>query len=83
MRHPAWIFIIVGLWVTGIGLIWLVAPSILWLGSLPGDIHVEQNGFHFYFPLKTCINTATLPAMKRPVVSPILHARTTQVKGHP
>lgn len=55
MRHPAWILIIVGLLVTGIGLIWLVTPSIPWLGKLPGDIHVVQNGFHFYFPLTTCI----------------------------
>jgi hypothetical protein len=55
MRHPGWILIIVGLLVTGIGLIWLVTPSIPWLGKLPGDIRVEQEGLHFYFPLTTCI----------------------------
>ena len=54
MRHPGWILIIVGLLVTGIGLVWLVTP-IPSLGRLPGDIRVEQDGFHFYFPLTTCI----------------------------
>src|SRR4030095_6759580 len=26
-----------------------------WLGRLPGDIHVERDGFGFYFPIVTCI----------------------------
>jgi len=40
----------------------LVAVGIAWpwlsrfgLGRLPGDIHVERDGFHFYFPLTTGI----------------------------
>jgi hypothetical protein len=35
---------------------WLVrhAPW-RWLGHLPGDIRVERDGSHFYFPLVTCI----------------------------
>jgi hypothetical protein len=36
----------------GIGWPWLVK---LGLGRLPGDIHIERDGFHFYFPLTTGI----------------------------
>jgi len=25
------------------------------LGRLPGDIRIERDNFHFYFPLTTCI----------------------------
>ncbi len=38
-----------------IGFIWLIAPSIPWLGKLPGDIAVEREDFRFYFPMVTCI----------------------------
>ena len=36
-------------------MIWLVAPSIPWLGRLPGDIAVERPNVGFYFPVVTCI----------------------------
>jgi hypothetical protein len=38
--------------VLGIGWLWLAK---LGLGRLPGDIHVEREGFSFYFPLTTGI----------------------------
>ena len=38
-----------------IGVIWLLAPSIPWLGRLPGDIVIERENFRFYFPLMTCV----------------------------
>ncbi len=55
MRHPGWILVVVGLLVTVTGFVWLIAPSIPWLGKLPGDIRIEQENFRFYFPLTTCI----------------------------
>ena len=55
MRHPGWILIIIGLLVTGIGIVWLTAPSIPMLGKLPGDIRIEREHFRFYVPLTTCI----------------------------
>jgi hypothetical protein len=42
MQHLGWLLIIVGLIITGIGAIWLLAPHITWLGELPGDIAVER-----------------------------------------
>ena len=38
--------------VLGIAWPWL---SKLGLGHLPGDIHIERKGFHFFFPLTTGI----------------------------
>ena len=55
MRHPGCFLVIIGLLVTAIGLFWLFAPSIPLLGKLPGDIRIERENFHFYFPLTTCI----------------------------
>ena len=39
----------------GIGLVWILAPSLPWLGRLPGDIRIEKDNFRFYFPLVTCL----------------------------
>jgi hypothetical protein len=33
----------------------MLAPSIPWLGRLPGDIRIERDNFRFYFPLVTCL----------------------------
>ena len=46
-------------WLIGTGLLLLVLGlawpwlSKLGLGNLPGDIHIERKGFHFFFPLTT------------------------------
>ena len=49
------ILIIFGIAMAGIGILLVLAPKIPWLGKLPGDILVEKDNFHFYFPLTTCI----------------------------
>jgi hypothetical protein len=46
---------ILGLVIAGIGLVWILAPSIPWLARLPGDIRIERENFRFYFPLATCL----------------------------
>jgi hypothetical protein len=50
-----WLLLIVGLLIGGIGLVWILAPSIPWLGRLPGDIRIERENFRFYFPIVTCL----------------------------
>jgi uncharacterized protein YybS (DUF2232 family) len=55
MPYPGWFLVIVGLLIVLIGVIWLVGPSIPWLGRLPADIQVERPSFRFYFPLTTCL----------------------------
>ena len=41
-----------GLILVAIGLAWPLVAK-LGLGRLPGDFHVEREGFSFYFPLTT------------------------------
>ena len=50
----------IGVLIAGIGLLWLLAPSIPWLGNLPGDVVIERDNFRFYFPLTTCILLSVL-----------------------
>ena len=47
--------LVLGLVIAGVGLVWILAPSIPWLGRLPGDLHIERENFRFYFPLVTCL----------------------------
>ena len=55
MQHPAWSLIIVGVLIAVIGVVWLLLPSVPWLGKLPGDIVIERENFRFYLPITTCI----------------------------
>jgi hypothetical protein len=55
MQVFGWVLLVLGLAVAGLGLIWILVPSIPWLGRLPGDIRIERENFRFYFPLATCI----------------------------
>jgi hypothetical protein len=50
-----WLLVIVGLVIAGIGLIWVVVPSLPKLGRLPGDIVIEKENSRFYFPIVTSI----------------------------
>lgn len=44
-----------GLGVAALGaLIWLM-PSSLKLGKLPGDIHIQRDGFSFFMPITTML----------------------------
>jgi hypothetical protein len=49
------VLVVLGLVLAGVGLVWILAPSIPWLGRLPGDIRIEWENFRFYFPLMTCL----------------------------
>lgn len=53
--HPAWLLITAGVLIVMIGLLWLLAPSIRWLGRLPGDLAMERGHVRVYFPIATCI----------------------------
>ena len=50
-----WTLLVLGLVIAGVGLVWILAPSLPWLGRLPGDIRIERENFRFYFPLVTCL----------------------------
>jgi len=46
--------VIFGILCIVIGLAWPWIEK-LGLGRLPGDVHLERDGFHFYFPIVTCL----------------------------
>lgn len=46
--------IIAGIVAIALGVAWPWLAR-LGLGQLPGDLHVERNGFSFFFPLTTSI----------------------------
>jgi hypothetical protein len=50
-----WTLVVFGLVIAAIGLVWVVAPAVPWLGRLPGDIRIESGNVGFYFPLVTCL----------------------------
>jgi hypothetical protein len=45
-----WILLVVGVVIAGIGLVWILAPSIPCLDRLPGDVRIEGEHYRFYFP---------------------------------
>jgi len=50
-----WVLLVLGLVLAVVGLVWILVPSIPWLGRLPGDLHIETGNTRFYFPLVTCL----------------------------
>jgi len=47
--------IIMGLIIVAIGVLFVLAGKIPWLGRLPGDIYIKKENFTLYFPLATSI----------------------------
>jgi hypothetical protein len=50
-----WMRVILGRVIAWVGLVWVFAPSIPWLGRLLGDIRIERENFRSCFPLVTCL----------------------------
>ena len=53
--HPGWMLLILGLVLAGAGVVWILSPSIPWLGRLPGDLRIENENTRVYIPITTCI----------------------------
>jgi len=47
--------IVLGCILVGLGVTFLLAGKIPWLGRLPGDIFVQKKTFSFFFPITTSI----------------------------
>ena len=50
-----WTLVVLGLVLAAAGFVWILAPSIPWLGRLPGDVRIEGEDYRFCFPIVTCI----------------------------
>ncbi len=60
MRDLGRLLVLAGTALVVVGaLIWL-APSLPWLGRLPGDIRIERPGFRLYLPLASCLLLSAL-----------------------
>jgi hypothetical protein len=60
MNHPGWGLVVIGAMIAIVGLVWLIMPSVPWLGKMPGDIAIERDHIRFYFPLTTCLLLSAL-----------------------
>ena len=47
--------VLLGLIITGVGLLVWSGFGKGWLGRLPGDIHCTKGSFSFHFPIVTCL----------------------------
>ena len=54
--------VMLGFALVAIGIAWPLIEK-LGLGRLPGDFHVEREGFGFYFPLTTSIIVSLLASL--------------------
>ena len=55
MNEIGKLFIIFGIAIVGIGILFTFFDKIPLFGKLPGDINVKKENFQFYFPLTTSI----------------------------
>jgi len=60
IQHIGKMLVMLGLVITAIGVVLVLAGRIPWLGRLPGDILVQRKHFTFYFPLATSILISVL-----------------------
>jgi hypothetical protein len=49
------VLILIGVFITAIGVLVLIGEKIPWIGKLPGDIIIKKEKFTFYFPITTSI----------------------------
>jgi len=55
LSSVAKMIILVGIFITAIGIVFLFFDKIPYLGKLPGDIYFQKKNFSLYFPITTCI----------------------------
>ena len=48
-------FVLLGIVLVVVGFLLSAAPSIPWLGKLPGDLRFEWSGFRIHLPLTTSL----------------------------
>jgi membrane protein implicated in regulation of membrane protease activity len=52
--------VVIGLVMTAVGIVLMLAGRVPWLGRLPGDIYVQRGNWSFYFPVVTSLVLSVL-----------------------
>jgi hypothetical protein len=52
--------VVIGLVITLVGVVLMLAGRVPWLGRLPGDIYVQRGNWSFYFPVVTSLVLSVL-----------------------
>lgn len=47
--------VVIGLLIALVGLVFVLAGRVPWLGRLPGDIYIQRGNWSFYFPIVTSL----------------------------
>ena len=55
MRDMGRLLMVLGVLLLAAGAFAYWAPSLGWLGKLPGDIRIERPGMRLYFPIASCV----------------------------
>jgi hypothetical protein len=55
IQHIGKMLVMLGLILTAIGGVLVLAGRISWIGRLPGDILIQKKNFTFFFPLATSV----------------------------
>jgi hypothetical protein len=55
MNEIGRLLVIFGVILVAVGLVFLFADKIPFLGRLPGDVLIRRKGFTVYLPLATCV----------------------------
>jgi hypothetical protein len=61
--HPGKMFIVSGVLLIAIGLLYLYGGKLTFLGKLPGDLRIERENFRLYFPLGTSLLVSILASL--------------------
>jgi hypothetical protein len=65
-----WLLVTLGLALAGVGLGWLLAPSVPRRGRSPGGVGLEWETFRLSFPLVTCLFLGVLWDLVRWLLRP-------------
>jgi hypothetical protein len=52
--------VVIGLLIAVVGVVFLLAGRVPWLGRLPGDIYIQRGNWSFYFPIVTSLVVSVL-----------------------
>ena len=75
LENPGRLLVVLGLVVVAVGLLFMLAGRVPFLGRLPGDLHWERDGVQIYAPLATGLLISVVLSVLLTVVGNVLNRR--------